>query len=165
MNPIVRLRNASLYALFAVTAAVLPVAVHAQSASSLSVDLVISAADRESFDGSLVIRNGSDAAITVEHPGNRMAHSFIVTSSAGNLVTPTPLTKVEPQFRTVAIPAKGEFRYEFRQLSFVSETGLFGYLLGPGNYRVIGIYRPAGSGSEGVSSPERLVTVPGAKPR
>ena len=138
-------------------------AAQAQTAPALSVDLVIAAAGAEAFDGSLVIRNGSDAAVSIEHPGNRMAHGFVVTGSTGNLVTPIPLTQVEAPFRTITIPSGGEYRYEFRQLSYLTETGLYGYVLAPGSYRVIGIYRPAGGGSGGYTSAERLITVPAGR--
>jgi hypothetical protein len=141
----------------------MPARAHAEGMSPsrpLVVDLAIEPAGSEAFIGALVIRNTGAERVTVEHPANRMAHGFLVTNGMGNVLAPTPLTKVEPAFRTIAIEPGGEFRYEFRQLSFVTESGMFGYLLGPGTYRVVAVYRPAGGASEGIVAPERLVTVP-----
>lgn len=163
MNLPIRLHASSAaLALLCLVGPSLPAA-RAQTAPALSVDLVIAAAGAEAFDGSLVIRNGGDAPVSIEHPGNRMAHGFVVTGSTGNLVTPTPLAQVEAPFRTITIPSGGEYRYTFRQLSYLTETGLFGYVLAPGSYRVIGIYRPAGGSSAGYTTPERLITVPAGR--
>ena len=143
---------------------VIPVTANGQSDKNISVDLVLNSAEEKVNTGgvsaTLIIRNTGLSEVKAVHPSNRMAVTFIVMNSLGNVVAPIGLAKVDPFFKEITIKPNLEVRQSFPKLEFITGSALFGYELKKGEiYRIVAIYRPDGEKGVGITTKEQIITV------
>lgn len=105
--------------------------------------------------GTLSIRNQSPGNLQLQETSNRMALAFLVTDHYGNVVKPAGRGKVDPAAGTFTLRPGSTHTHKFANLDFLTGTGLFGYdLEKEKQYRVVAVYRPAGSNGPGFASNE-----------
>jgi len=134
--------------------------------ASLKVDLELkrhlNKKGEGSISGLLKISNPSGEDLIIQHPENRLVLAYLLTDSRGNVVAPRGVAKVDPAAQVMKLKAGGTYTYKFDHLWFLTGTARFGYKLKKNqNYKVIAIYRPAGSDGPGFTSNEVLLrTIP-----
>ena len=111
--------------------------------------------------GSITLTNLSKSMLTTFHPfASRNALTFIVMDQFGNIIKPMGLAKIDPAFKTINLPVKKSSFFKFRDLSFITGTGKFGYNLQKGEtYHIIAIYRPSGLERPGFCSREKIIKI------
>jgi hypothetical protein len=152
--------------LFALTVllVVFSIIANAQSEKNISVDLVLNSTEEKdksaTVSATLIIRNTGSTEVKVIHPSYRMAVTFFVMNSLGNIVAPEGLAKINPTLREITIKPNSEVKQSFPNLEFITGSALFGYELNRGEtYRVVAVYRPDGKKSLGVTTKEQIITI------
>jgi hypothetical protein len=113
------------------------------------------------IEGTLTVTNPGNAPVTVQKPTNRLVLAFLVFDALGNPVAPIFRAKSDPAFDTRPLEPKAKFTHAFVGLDFVTGSAQSGYDLKRGQrYRVIAVYRPAGSNGPGFTTPETSVQIP-----
>ena len=108
-------------------------------------------------DGVVTVRNLGNEALTVQSLSNRLAVTFAVLDSRGNVVSPIGRAKVDPKFEKKSLSPGSKLIEVFEGLKFISGTGQFGYDLRKGErYTVVAIYRPGGQ-EKGICSRETTI--------
>jgi hypothetical protein len=111
--------------------------------------------------GVLLIKNQTDAPLTVQSPHNRLVLAFLVFDPLGNPVVPIGRGKADPSFQTHTLPPRATYTYHVEGLDFVTGSAWFDYDLRPGKtYRVVAVYRPAGFRGPGFTSQETQLEIP-----
>ncbi|MFV2056606.1 MAG: hypothetical protein ACC707_09070, partial [Thiohalomonadales bacterium] len=107
-----------------------------------------------------IVSNPSHHTLRVQHPENRLVLTFIVTDALGNIVAPKGVGKVDPEMRMVDIDARSDYEYQFEDLRFLTNSAQFTYQLKNGGvYKVIALFRPAGSEGPGFTSNEVSINI------
>lgn len=105
--------------------------------------------------GALEIRNDSKLNLTIQALSNRLVLAFLLMDEHGNVVGPMGKAKIDPRAATFILSPSATHTHTFKNLDFLTGTGLFGYALEKGKrYRVVAVYRPAGPKGPGFSSNE-----------
>jgi hypothetical protein len=127
----------------------------------LTLTATVDAKGERKIAGELVIKNDSDASLTIQDPENRLTLAFLVFDPLGNPVTPVGRGKSDPAFVTHTLAPKESFVHRLEGLDFVTGSAWLSYDLLPGKtYRVVAVYRPSGPNGNGYTSQEATLVTP-----
>jgi len=129
--------------------------------TKLKLSATIGPDGRPRLTGELSIKNTGRIAVKIQEPTNRLALAFFVLDSLGNVVAPRGLGKVDPSLIEISLEPGATHTHRFEALTFVTGSALFGYDLPRGkSFRVVAVYRPAGTGGPGFTSQEVKLQIP-----
>lgn len=121
--------------------------------SSAKINLALSV--KEDGTGTLEIKNESQRKLSIQALSNRLVLAFLVMDDHGNVLRPMGKAKVDPAAETFILESGASHAHAFKNLDFLTGTGLFGYELEKGtHYRVVAVYRPTGPKGPGFASNE-----------